>query len=115
MRSPSVVAPSCRRCVTAASAKGVSSMSRDDEPVVRRFDGAGASFRWQDVPLLDYKSDTAGPFHDITRQTLFKRDDMKGELRYFEVAAGGHSTLERHDHTHAAVVSSPGGLPIGSR
>ena len=79
-------------------------MSHDDEPIVRRFDGAGASFRWQDVPVLDYKSDTAAPFRDITRQTLFKRDDMQGELRYFEVAAGGHSTLERHEHTHAVLV-----------
>ena len=82
-------------------------MSRDDEPIVRRFDGGGSSFRWQEVPVLDYKAqaeDAAAPFRDVTRQTLFRREDMKGELRYFEVAAGGHSTLERHEHTHAVLV-----------
>lgn len=76
----------------------------DDSKVVRRFDAGAASFRWEDVPVLDYKTETPAPFRDITRQTLFKRADMRGELRYFEVAAGGHSTLERHQHTHAVLV-----------
>jgi quercetin dioxygenase-like cupin family protein len=63
-----------------------------------------ASFRWEAVDLLAYKSDAAAPFRDVTRQTLFKRDDLAGELRYFEVAPGGHSTLERHRHVHAVLV-----------
>lgn len=79
-------------------------MPDDRELVVRRFDAGAESFRWEDVPVLDYKSEASAPFRDITRQTLFKRDDMRGELRYFEVAAGGHSTLERHEHTHAVLV-----------
>jgi quercetin dioxygenase-like cupin family protein len=29
---------------------------------------------------------------------------MKGELRYFEMAAGGYSTLERHQHVHAVLI-----------
>jgi mannose-6-phosphate isomerase-like protein (cupin superfamily) len=29
---------------------------------------------------------------------------MNGELRYFEVAPGGFSTLERHQHMHAVLV-----------
>jgi mannose-6-phosphate isomerase-like protein (cupin superfamily) len=29
---------------------------------------------------------------------------MHGELRYFEVAAGGFSTLERHEHMHAVMI-----------
>ena len=44
------------------------------------------------------------PFRDVTRQTLFRRDDLAGELRYFEVAPGGHSTLERHAHVHAVLI-----------
>jgi len=79
-------------------------VSEDSDNVVRRFDASGASFRWDDVPVLDYKTDAAAPYRDVTRQTLFKRADMKSELRYFEVAAGGHSTLERHRHTHAVLV-----------
>ena len=29
---------------------------------------------------------------------------MHGELRYFEVAPGGFSTLERHEHMHAVLI-----------
>jgi len=61
-------------------------------------------YRWESVDLLAYKQDPAAPFRDVTRQTLFKRDDLAGELRYFEVAPGGHSTLERHQHVHAVLV-----------
>ena len=79
-------------------------MSEPIDNPVRRFDPGSVTFRWADVPVLDYKSDPAAPFRDITRQTLFRRGDMRGELRYFEIAAGGHSTLERHEHTHAVLV-----------
>ncbi|CAG1007902.1 1-methylthio-D-xylulose 5-phosphate methylsulfurylase [Burkholderiales bacterium] len=65
---------------------------------------ARAGFRWEDVDVLAYKADAASPFRDVTRQTLFRRDDLAGELRYFEVAPGGHSTLERHAHVHAVLI-----------
>ena len=29
---------------------------------------------------------------------------MAGELRYFEIAPGGYSTLERHEHVHAVMI-----------
>ncbi len=63
-----------------------------------------AAYRWEAVDQLAYKADPASPFRDVTRQTLFRRDDLAGELRYFEVAPGGHSTLERHGHVHAVLV-----------
>lgn len=63
-----------------------------------------AAFRWEAVDVLAYKADAASPFREVTRQTLFKRDDLAGELRYFEVAPGGHSTLERHAHVHAVLI-----------
>ncbi|HET9338607.1 MAG TPA: cupin domain-containing protein [Casimicrobiaceae bacterium] len=64
----------------------------------------GAAYRWEAVDLAAYKSDASAPFRDVTRQTLFRRDDLAGELRYFEVAPGGHSTLERHEHVHAVLI-----------
>lgn len=67
---------------------------------VRRFH----AFRWDNVALLEYKAEGSAPFKDVTRQTLFLRDDLAAELRYFEVGPGGHSTLERHVHTHAVLV-----------
>jgi len=67
---------------------------------VRRF----SDYRWEDTGLLAYKEEGAAPFKAITRQTLFKHPGMKGELRYFEMAAGGYSTLERHHHVHAVLI-----------
>jgi quercetin dioxygenase-like cupin family protein len=67
---------------------------------VRRFQ----DFRWEDTELLAYKEEGAAPFKAITRQTLFRDPALKGELRYFEMAAGGYSTLERHQHMHAVLI-----------
>jgi mannose-6-phosphate isomerase-like protein (cupin superfamily) len=62
------------------------------------------SFRWQDVPVLEYKPEP-GSFRDVSRQVLFGADaGLPCELRYFEIAPGGHSTLERHEHAHAVVI-----------
>jgi quercetin dioxygenase-like cupin family protein len=60
--------------------------------------------RWEGVELHAYKEEGSAPFKDITRQTLFKSETMAGELRYFEIAPGGHSTLERHEHIHAVMI-----------
>jgi quercetin dioxygenase-like cupin family protein len=72
---------------------------------VRRFqlDAAG-DYRWQGVELLRYKDEGSAPFRDITRQVLFAPPDQASELRYFEIAPGGYSTLERHAHTHAVLI-----------
>ena len=72
---------------------------------VRRFvSDANGDFRWSAVELLRYKQEGSAPFKDITRQVLFSQPDQACELRYFEVAPGGYSTLERHEHTHAVLI-----------
>ena len=72
---------------------------------IRRFQAdARGDFRWQDVDLLQYKAEGSAPFKDITRQVLFAQPDHASELRYFEIAAGGYSTLEQHRHTHAVLI-----------
>jgi quercetin dioxygenase-like cupin family protein len=40
----------------------------------------------------------------VSRQILFSDPALDAELRYFEVAPGGFSTLERHEHMHAVMV-----------
>src|SRR3982074_2330068 len=51
-------------------------------------------FRWDGVEMRPYKEDERALFKTITRQVLFSDPNMAGELRYFEVAPGGYSTLE---------------------
>jgi quercetin dioxygenase-like cupin family protein len=60
--------------------------------------------RWQQVELRPYKEDERALFKTISRQILFSDPKLAAELRYFEVAPGGFSTLERHDHMHAVMV-----------
>lgn len=70
------------------------------EPVVRKHQG----FRWQGVDLLAYKQEGSAPFKDVTRQVLFDDPHLPTQLRYFEVAPGGWTTLERHEHVHNVMV-----------
>ena len=78
----------------------------DDAPAstVRRHaaDGRG----WNQVERRPYKEDERGLFRSVTRQVLFSDPRLAGELRYFEVAAGGFTSLERHEHMHAVMVLS---------
>lgn len=69
-------------------------------PVRRALPG----FRWESVDEMRYKAEGSAPFRDVTRQVLFHEEQLHCEWRYFEVAAGGHSTLERHEHTHAVMI-----------
>jgi S-methyl-1-thioxylulose 5-phosphate methylthiotransferase len=62
------------------------------------------AYRWEGVDELPYKEDDRALFKSITRQVLFSDPELNGELRYFEVAPGGFSTLERHEHMHAVLI-----------
>lgn len=70
-------------------------------PLVRKHSG---DFHWEHVDVLKYKQDGSAPFKDVTRQVLFESAELPAQLRYFEVAPGGHTTLERHNHVHAVMV-----------
>ncbi len=75
-----------------------------------------APFRWESVPLLAYKEDGGTHFKDVTRQVLFEGGDHLGaQLRYFEIAPGGHSTLERHHHIHSVMIVRGGGQVLVGR
>jgi len=72
-----------------------------ERPTVHR---KAKDFRWEGVAELPYKDDGRALFRSITRQVLFADPELHGELRYFEVAPGGFSTLERHVHMHAVLI-----------
>jgi quercetin dioxygenase-like cupin family protein len=61
-------------------------------------------YRWDAVSCLPYKEDGDAPFKAISRQVLFAEPALGCEWRYFEMAAGGYSTLERHEHVHAVMI-----------
>ncbi|MBW4093267.1 MAG: cupin domain-containing protein [Proteobacteria bacterium] len=71
------------------------------ETLLRRFH---TPFRWDNVERRPYKDDDSAPFKAIARQVLFAEPELGCELRYFEMDAGGHSTLERHEHVHAVMI-----------
>ena len=65
---------------------------------------ADSDHRWEGVEVLPYKEDERALFKAVTRQVLFEDPQMHAQLRYFEVAPGGFSTLERHEHLHAVLI-----------
>ena len=77
---------------------------QDETKQAALFRSFAESFRWDDVSLLAYKEEGSAPFKSITRQVLFKDDALRCEMRYFEVAPGGYSTLERHEHSHGVMI-----------
>lgn len=75
-------------------------------------------YRWP-VALKPYK-DGGELYRDVTRQTLLGEGEGEDALafvtRYFEIAAGGFSTLEHHQHAHAVVVlRGHGTVQLGER
>lgn len=76
----------------------------DEQRQAALFRAFAQNFRWDDVSLLAYKEEGSAPFKSITRQVLFQDPELRCELRYFEVAPGGYSTLERHQHTHGVMI-----------
>lgn len=79
-------------------------MDKPDNKQLQAFRAFLENYRWDEVPLLAYKEEGAAPFKSITRQVLFQNPELRCELRYFEVAPGGYSTLERHQHTHGVMI-----------
>ena len=67
-------------------------------------------YTWEGVERLAYKQEPGSHFRDVTRQVLSAgAPGLFAELRYFEVAPGGHSTLERHEHAHLVAIARGAG------
>jgi len=65
---------------------------------------ARSDYGWDEVERRPYKEDERALFKSVSRQILFSDPSFAGELRYFEVATGGFSTLERHQHMHGVLI-----------
>lgn len=72
----------------------------------------GRAGDWAGIAPSRYRDEEGGSarFRQVTRHTLLEAGaggteaGLGFELRYFEVAPGGYSSLERHAHGHAVVV-----------
>ena len=65
-----------------------------------------AAFRWEGVAPREYKDDPGTPrgmaWQGLSRYTLVRAPEagVTFEVRYFEIAPGGYSSLEKHAHVH---------------
>jgi len=73
------------------------------------------AYGWDGIERTTYKPDD-GTYLGISRQTLLGAGDDERALphvtRYFEIAPGGYSTLERHEHPHSVVIVRGSGRVI---
>lgn len=79
----------------------------DDQARYSQFDDR--EFAWSGVDPQQYKDrlEDALSWKGVTRHTLFKPDQPETaafEVRYFEIAPQGYSTLEQHQHVHAVTI-----------
>lgn len=60
---------------------------------------------WQGVADEPYKMTGAGGWCDVIRRVLIggRGESAKFHVRYFEIAPGGSSSLERHRHEHVVI------------
>lgn len=70
--------------------------------VIRRADGAG--FEWHGIALEPYKA-TTETYRGVTRRELVGKrgESPRFHVRYFELAPGGFTTYERHQHEHVVM------------
>lgn len=61
-------------------------------------------FEWEGIPLEAYKA-TSETWKGITRRELIGKrgESTEFHVRYFELAPGGYSTLEKHEHEHVVI------------
>ena len=70
-------------------------------------------YKWEHREDREYKS-TEFDFADVRRVELIGRHGEQADfdLRYFEIAPGGHTSLEKHLHTHVIVSARGQGVLI---
>lgn len=72
-------------------------------------------FHWDGVERKHYKTDTTN-FDGVSRYSLLGEADDEWELnmqtRYFEIEAGGYTSLEQHRHPHSVVIIRGSGTVV---
>lgn len=74
-------------------------------------------FRWEGISVQEYKQ-TADHWCGVTRMSLLGEtgENTAFHVRYFEIAPGGFSSFEQHEHEHAVfVLRGQGEVQLGER
>src|SRR6266851_1458751 len=84
---------------------------------MRRFK---SNFRWTQTELEPYKvsAHKGGEFRRASRQVLIgnQGEQVNFHVRYFELEAGGFTSLERHQHSHVVIgATGRGKVRVGSQ
>ncbi len=71
------------------------------------------NYSWEGIDKHQYKTKGTG-FKDIHRYSLLTDDfpELNAHTRYFEIQAGGYSSLEFHRHPHSVIVLRGSGSVI---
>ena len=71
--------------------------------VIHRHSGESGRLDWEGIPIDSYDGD--GEADVIRRVLIGSRDGARNfSIRYFEIPAGGASSLDHHDHDHGIYV-----------
>ncbi len=85
---------------------------------VRRSAFDPAAFRWDGVTARAYKDDPGTArgmaWQGLSRHTLVRSEEagVSFEVRYFEIAPGGFSSLEKHEHVHVVFAARGAGQAL---
>ncbi|HLJ83351.1 MAG TPA: cupin domain-containing protein [Candidatus Eremiobacteraceae bacterium] len=77
-----------------------------------------ASFSWRGIETEGYRAGREDlpdqGYRGVTRFTITSRESVpcNFEVRYFEIAPGGYTRLERHAHVHSVTVLRGSGYAI---
>ncbi|MCX8034097.1 MAG: cupin domain-containing protein [Thermodesulfovibrio sp.] len=71
--------------------------------------------KWKGIKNIVYKENSTN-WTAIDRFPLVSSNTIKFELRYFEIASGGFSSLEYHNHAHVVIcLKGKGKLRLGKK
>ncbi|MBV6458623.1 MAG: hypothetical protein HONBIEJF_01756 [Fimbriimonadaceae bacterium] len=77
--------------------------------MIKKWNGSG----WEGIQAGLYKTEP-GSWKDVARSVLHASPSAAFQARYFEVAPGGFSSFERHEHEHfVMVVCGRGSVQLG--
>lgn len=71
--------------------------------VIHKFCGENRNFRWEGVSVKEYPNDRS---KQVTKQEMVGLQDgaKNFAMRYFEVAPGGYTSLDEHQHDHGVMI-----------